>query len=120
MVYMLLAHGFEEAEALVTVDLLRRAGVETALAAVNELQTEGGHGIRVQADITIDEMDLTDLDMIVLPGGLGGVAPFVGDHAVKLAAVSCGGHHSIIFVGCEGSGQCKLALTLILVVPLVG
>ena len=41
---------------------------------VNGKTVYGGHGIGIEADITLGEMDLTQLDMIVLPGGLGGVA----------------------------------------------
>ena len=56
------------------MDLLRRAGVEAVTVGVKGKTVVGGHGIRVEADITLEEMDLTQLDMIVLPGGLGGVA----------------------------------------------
>lgn len=74
MVYILLGTGFEEMEALAPVDLLRRAGVSVMTVGVNGKTIYGGHNIGVEADITIDQMDLTDLEMIVLPGGLGGVA----------------------------------------------
>ena len=74
MVYVLLGTGFEETEAIAPIDLLRRANIPTLTVALEDQTVCGGHGIRVQADITIDEMDLTDLEMIVLPGGLGGVA----------------------------------------------
>ena len=74
MVYMLLSTGFEETEAIAPLDLLRRAGVETLTVGVNGKTVYGGHGIGVEADITLEEMDLTNLEMIVLPGGLGGVA----------------------------------------------
>ena len=74
MVYVLLGTGFEEVEAIAPVDLLRRAGIPTLTVGVDSKLVKGGHGIAVEADIAIGEMDLTDLDMIVLPGGLGGVA----------------------------------------------
>ena len=74
MVYVLLGTGFEEVEAIAPVDLLRRAGIPTLTVGVDGKLVKGGHGIAVEADITVGEMDLTDLDMIVLPGGLGGVA----------------------------------------------
>lgn len=74
MVYVLLATGFEEMEAITPVDLLRRAGVQVLTVGVNGKIVYGGHNIGVEADITLEEMDLTDLEMIVLPGGLGGVA----------------------------------------------
>ena len=74
MVYMLLGTGFEETEAIAPLDLLRRAGIPVMTVGLNGKVIYGGHGIGIEADITLDEMDLTDLDMIVLPGGLGGVA----------------------------------------------
>ena len=74
MVYMLLGTGFEETEAIAPLDLLRRAGVEVLTVGVNGKTVYGGHGIGIKADITLAEMDLTQLEMIILPGGLGGVA----------------------------------------------
>lgn len=74
MVYMLLGTGFEETEAIAPLDLLRRAGVEVLTAGVNGKCITGSHGIPVTADIELGEMDLTRLEMIILPGGLGGVA----------------------------------------------
>ncbi len=74
MVYVLLGTGFEETEAIAPIDLLRRAGVQVMTVGINGKTVYGGHGIGVEADITLGEMDLTDLEMIVLPGGLGGVA----------------------------------------------
>ena len=64
MVAILLGEGFEESEALVPADLLRRAGIVTALVGVDGSVVRGSHGIAVQAE----------LDMLVLPGGMGGVA----------------------------------------------
>ena len=74
MVYVLLGTGFEEVEAIAPIDLMRRAGIPVCTVGVNGKIVYGGHGIGVEADMEIGEMDLTDLEMIVLPGGLGGVA----------------------------------------------
>ena len=74
MVYMLLGTGFEETEAIAPLDLLRRAGIEVMTVGINGKIVYGGHGIGVEADIEIGELDLTALEMIILPGGLGGVA----------------------------------------------
>ncbi len=74
MVYMLLGTGFEETEAIAPLDLLRRAGVEILTVGINGKTVSGSHKIMVGADITIGEMDLTDVEMIIIPGGLGGVA----------------------------------------------
>ena len=74
MVYMLLGTGFEETEAVAPLDLLRRAGVQIQTVGVTGKVVYGSHKIGIEADITIDQMDLTALEMIILPGGLGGVA----------------------------------------------
>lgn len=74
MVYILLGNGFEEVEAIAPLDLLRRAGVEVLTVGLNGKTIRGAHNISVVADIEVGEMDLTAMDMIVLPGGLGGVA----------------------------------------------
>lgn len=81
MVYILLGTGFEEVEAITPIDLLRRAKISVATVGLNGKTVYGGHGIGVEADITPEEMDLTNLDMIVLPGGLGGVASIRGSEA---------------------------------------
>lgn len=85
MVYVLLGTGFEEIEALTPVDLLRRAKIEVLTVGINGKTVYGGHKIGVEADITIDQMDLTDMDMIVLPGGLGGVASIRASEAAMEA-----------------------------------
>lgn len=102
MVYMLLGTGFEETEAIAPLDLLRRAGVQVLTVGVNGKTVYGGHGIGIEADITLEEMDLTDLEMIILPGGLGGVASvrasesamnalrFAGENGKFLAAICAG------------------------------
>ena len=74
MVYVLLGTGFEEVEAITPIDLMRRAGISVLTVGITGKTVYGGHNIGIEADITLDQMDLTDLEMIVLPGGLGGVA----------------------------------------------
>ena len=61
MVYILLADGFEEAEALVPADLLRRAGIETALVSLEGEWAVGGRGMAVRADLTLPQVDLGDV-----------------------------------------------------------
>ena len=74
MVYILLGEGFEEIEAIAPLDILRRADIEVATVALsNELLVNGGHDIKVEADISLEQIDFEKLDMLVLPGGLGGV-----------------------------------------------
>lgn len=73
MVYILLGNGFEEMEAVTPCDLLRRAGIPTATVGVNGPEIRGSHGITVKADMTLGQMDLTELEAVFLPGGRGGV-----------------------------------------------
>ena len=125
MVYMLLGTGFEETEAIAPLDLLRRAGVDVLTVGVTGKTVFGSHKIGVEADITIDQMDLTDLEMIILPGGLGGVASvrasqpaldalrFAWENGKFVAAICAGptvladlgitdGKNATCYPGCEG------------------
>lgn len=68
-----LAPGFEEIEAITTIDILRRASIDTQVVSVCDcLQVTGAHGIEVRADITFRRTDYESAGMIVLPGGLPG------------------------------------------------
>lgn len=125
MVYMLLGTGFEETEAVAPLDLLRRAGVEVLTVGVTGKTVYGSHKIGIEADITIDQMDLTKLEMIILPGGLGGVASaresrealealrFAWENGKYVAAICAGptvladlgitdGKNATCYPGCEG------------------
>lgn len=73
MVYILLADGFEEAEALVPADLLRRAGVQVALVGVTGEVVTGAHGIAVVSDLTVEQAQPEGMELLVVPGGLPGV-----------------------------------------------
>lgn len=73
MIYLFLAEGFEEVEALTPTDILRRAGVEVETVSITDNQVViGAHGIPVIADRILPAIDFDDADMIVLPGGLPG------------------------------------------------
>lgn len=78
MVYIILGKGFEEIEAVAPLDILRRGGVEAAFAGISGLTVEGAHGIAVVCDIAVENIDLDDADMLVIPGGLGGVESISG------------------------------------------
>lgn len=72
MVYIFLAEGFEESEAVAPADILRRAGAEVQLVGVGSRVIRGSHGIALQADMTDDQVTKEGLEMIVLPGGMPG------------------------------------------------
>lgn len=73
MVCILLGTGFEEAEALVPADMLRRAGIPVCMAGVDGLSVTGAHGITVAADCAVSDVKADELELLFLPGGLGGV-----------------------------------------------
>lgn len=83
MVYILLAPGFEEMEALVPADLLRRAGVEVALVSLDGELVPGGHNITVKADCALSDVKLEDMEAVMLPGGGVGVANLGADPRVE-------------------------------------
>ena len=89
MVYVLLAEGFEEVEALTPVDLLRRAGVEAKLVGVTGALVHGSHGIGVETDLPIDQVDWAQADMVVLPGGMPGTTNLYADKRVTDAVRAC-------------------------------
>ena len=79
MVYIVLGTGFEPMEAVAPCDILRRGGVEVQFAGIGGAQIEGGHGIRVQVDCRAEEMNLDAAEMVILPGGMGGVRSILAD-----------------------------------------
>lgn len=73
MIYVFLATGFEDIEALAPVDIMRRAGLEVETVSItDELTVVSSHGVGIQADTTLGKAELSKADMLVLPGGLPG------------------------------------------------
>ena len=73
MIYLLLADGFEEVEALTPLDLLRRAGKEVRTVSISASRAVcGAHGITVLADLTADEVTEPCDELLILPGGMPG------------------------------------------------
>ncbi|HHZ87549.1 MAG TPA: DJ-1/PfpI family protein [Chromatiaceae bacterium] len=67
-----LAQGCEELEAVTIIDLLRRAGIEVITASLDGDTITASRGVRLVADVGLDEVVDDDFDMVVLPGGLPG------------------------------------------------
>lgn len=79
--YLFLATGFEEVEALTVVDLLRRGGVDCKTVSVSgDYDVTSSHNVTVRADLLFDETNLTDGQMLILPGGIPGT-PNLKAHA---------------------------------------
>ena len=72
MIYVFLADGFEEIEGLTAVDVLRRAELEVRTVGVGGRTVAGSHGIVVGTDLSEQEVEPSEIEMIVLPGGMPG------------------------------------------------
>ena len=74
MVYLFLADGFEEVEALAPLDLLRRAGIDVVTVGIGKKTICGAHRINVEADVIDSDLKINEdnLGMIILPGGMPG------------------------------------------------
>ncbi len=82
-VAILLAPGYEELEAVTVIDVLRRAGVEILITGLSDDPVPSAREVKIVPDTTIDQLDPAELDMVVLPGGLPGVANLKKDPRVK-------------------------------------
>ncbi len=102
MVYILLGTGFEEMEAIAPLDILRRAGIPVMTVGVDGKTVCGGHNIAIVADIVMDEMDLTSAEMIVLPGGLVGVASVRASRQAMDALRFCWENDQYVAAVCAG------------------
>lgn len=131
MIYCFFAEGFEEMEAICPIDILRRGECEVVTVGVGRATVKGSHGISVYADITDSEITLnSDLEMMILPGGMPGTLNLEKNENVQraidfcvennryigaiCAAPSILGHKGILkdreaicFPGFEGQLNCK-------------
>ena len=80
---MFLADGFEEVEALAPLDILRRANVEVVTLGVTGEYIKGAHNIVVKADKPLSEAELSKIEAVILPGGLGGTNNMDSSDEVK-------------------------------------
>ena len=74
-VYVFLADGFEDVEALIPIDVLRRGGVDVITVSTTEFPlVESAHGVNIEADIQFEQGDYSDADLLMLPGGMPGAS----------------------------------------------
>ena len=86
---VILADGFEEVEALTPVDVLRRANIDTVTISVNgNKEVTGSHRITILADKIFEDIDFSDFDAIILPGGLPGANNLNSHEKLKETLVS--------------------------------
>ena len=82
--YLLFAEGLEECDGLITLDILRRAGLETYTVSVEDAPTVvGAHGVPVTCDRTLPELLAAPPELVVLPGGMPGTTNLAKSPAVE-------------------------------------
>ena len=112
MIYVFLANGFEEIEALAPVDFLLRAGVEVKTVGVSGGFCRGAHGINVEADILLEDVVLDEnVQGIILPGGMPGAENLNNSEEVQKAIDYCAANNRIIGAICAAPfilGRCGL------------
>ena len=89
MLYMFLAEGFEETEAIGCLDVIRRAGIAIKTVGINGKTVQGSHGISVVADIEKNEIDFDNMQGVILPGGMPGTENLENDADVIKAIKFC-------------------------------
>ena len=90
MIYVFLAQGFEETEAIAPIDILRRCGKEVITVGIGDNIIKGSHGIAVVTDTEDKLVELnSDLEMIVLPGGMPGTINLEASETVQRAIDYC-------------------------------
>ena len=81
-----LADGFEEAEAVIPIDIARRAGIEVTTVSISDSKyVTGSHNIQVKADALLSDTDTEAYDMLMLPGGMPGTTNLEDSENVKAA-----------------------------------
>lgn len=102
MVYMLLGTGFEVTEAMVPLVMMRRAGIDVCTVGINGKTVYGSRDIGIVADLELGELDLTNLEGIILPGGLGGVASIKASRFALDAVKFAYENHKLVAAICAG------------------
>lgn len=87
MLYLFLADGFEEVEAIATIDVIRRAGLEIKTVGVSGDIIRGAHDIYIKSDSTT--VDFSDIDGVILPGGMPGTTNLKKDQLVNKTIDYC-------------------------------
>ena len=89
MLYLFLAEGFEEVEAVAPLDIIRRAELPVKTVGVTGETVTGAHGIAIKADTTIEQLEMGDVSGIILPGGMPGTLNLQKNETVIAALRHC-------------------------------
>ena len=88
-VYVFVANGFEDVEALIPIDVLRRGNVEVITVSTTDTDiVESAHGVGICADVMFDDCDFADADLLMLPGGMPGASNLFAHEGVCKALLS--------------------------------
>ena len=87
-VYVFLADGFEDVEALIPIDVWRRGGVDVTTVSISDFPlVNSAHGVNIEADIMFEQGEFDDADLIFLPGGMPGASNLFAHKGVCKAVV---------------------------------
>lgn len=100
MIYLFLADGFEELEAFAPVDILRRAGAQLRTVGIGGRKVTGSHHAEVTADIEDAQIELNDMDMVILPGGMPGTLNLEKSPIVRASLSYCAQNEKYIAAIC--------------------
>lgn len=100
MIYVLLADGFEEVEAIAPIDILRRNSMDVAIAGVGGSEICGSHSIAVKTDLQVEDIELADVEGIILPGGMPGTLNLQKDEYVNSLIEYCTENELLIAAIC--------------------
>lgn len=101
MLYMFLAEGFEETEAIGCLDIIRRAGIDIKTVSVcDEKEVRGSHGILVVSDLNKSEITTENVDGVILPGGMPGTLNLEKDETVSKFISYCSENNKMLAAIC--------------------
>ncbi len=100
MLYLFLAEGFEDVEAIATLDVIRRAGIDVKTVGIGGYMIKSSHGVTVRCDVTEEEATFSGLDGIILPGGMPGTKNLKKSKNVNYAIDYCASAGKLIAAIC--------------------
>ncbi len=104
MVYIFLADGFEDMEAVTPFDLLKRSGIKVRTVGIGTKTVKSAHGLTVTADLTEDEVNFEEMEAAVLPGGMPGAVNLKNSKCVNNALTFAVHNNRIIAAICASPG----------------